>query len=50
MTKAELVEMMAKDAKISKVAASTALDSFMTNVTFCKNPSKSSKRTESSNR
>jgi len=33
MTKAELVEMMAKDAKISKVAASTALDSFMTNVT-----------------
>ena len=33
MTKAELVEMMAKDANISKVAASTALDSFMTNVT-----------------
>ncbi len=33
MTKAELVAMMAKDAKISKVAASTALDSFMTNVT-----------------
>ena len=33
MTKAELVEMMAKDANISKVAASTALDSFMGNVT-----------------
>ncbi len=33
MTKAELVEMMAKDANISKVAASTALDSFMANVT-----------------
>ena len=33
MTKAELVEMMAKDANISKVAAAAALDSFMTNVT-----------------
>ncbi len=33
MTKAELVEMMAKDAGISKVAASAALESFMTNVT-----------------
>jgi len=33
MTKVELVEMMAKDANISKVAASAALDSFMTNVT-----------------
>ena len=33
MTKAELIEKMAKDAKISKVAASTVLDSFMTNVT-----------------
>ena len=33
MTKAELVEKMAKEAKISKVAANTALDSFMTNVT-----------------
>ncbi len=33
MTKAELVESMAKDAGISKVAASAALDSFMANVT-----------------
>ena len=33
MTKAELIEKMAKDAKISKVAASTVLDSFMANVT-----------------
>ena len=33
MTKAELVEKMAKDARISKVAAKTVLDSFMTNVT-----------------
>ena len=33
MTKAELVEMMAKDAGISKVAAGAVLDSFMTNVT-----------------
>jgi DNA-binding protein HU-beta len=33
MTKAELVEMMAKDANISKVAAAAALDSFMANVT-----------------
>ena len=32
MTKAELVEKMAKDAKISKVAAGAALDSFMTTV------------------
>jgi len=33
MTKAELVETMVKDAGISKVAASAALDSFMANVT-----------------
>jgi len=33
MTKVELVEMMAKDANISKVAAAAALDSFMSNVT-----------------
>ena len=33
MTKAELVEMIAKDAGISKTAAAAALDSFMTNVT-----------------
>jgi DNA-binding protein HU-beta len=33
MTKAELVEKMAKDAGISKVAASLALDSFMGSVT-----------------
>ena len=33
MTKAELIEKMAKDAQISKVAAGTVLDSFMTNVT-----------------
>ena len=33
MTKAELVELMAKDAGITKVAASAALDSFMDNVT-----------------
>ncbi len=33
MTKAELVEKMAKDANISKVAAATALSSFMDGVT-----------------
>ncbi|RZB37103.1 MAG: DNA-binding protein HU-beta [Desulfobacteraceae bacterium Eth-SRB2] len=33
MTKAELVENMAKDAKISKAAAGSALDSFIANVT-----------------
>ena len=33
MTKAELIENMAKDAKISKTAAGAALDSFTTNVT-----------------
>ncbi len=33
MTKAELIEQMAMDAKISKAAAGAALDSFMTNVT-----------------
>ena len=33
MTKAELVESMAKDAGISKVAAATALNSFMEGVT-----------------
>ncbi|MEE8399580.1 MAG: HU family DNA-binding protein [Desulfobacterales bacterium] len=33
MTKAELVEKMAKDAKISKAAAAKALDSFAANVT-----------------
>ena len=33
MTKAELVEKMAKDANISKVAAATALDSFMDGIT-----------------
>lgn len=33
MTKAELVEKMAKDAKISKAAARDALDSFIANVT-----------------
>ena len=33
MTKAELVEKMAKDAKISKAAATAALSSFMDNVT-----------------
>lgn len=33
MTKAELVEAMAKDAGISKAAASKALDSFTANVT-----------------
>ena len=32
MTKAELVEKMAKDAKITKAAAGIALESFMTNV------------------
>ncbi len=32
MTKAELVERISKDAKISKKAAETALDSFMANV------------------
>jgi DNA-binding protein HU-beta len=33
MTKAELVEQAAKDAKVSKVAAAAALNSFMGNVT-----------------
>ena len=33
MTKADLIEKMATDAKISKVAAGTVLDSFMANVT-----------------
>ena len=33
MTKADLIEKMAKDAKVSKVAAGAVLDSFMTNVT-----------------
>ena len=33
MTKAELVEKAAKDAKISKVAAAAALNSFMAGVT-----------------
>ena len=33
MTKAELIEMMAKDAGISKTAAAAALDSFVGNVT-----------------
>jgi len=33
MTKAELVESMAKDAKISKVAAAAALDSLTANIT-----------------
>jgi len=33
MTKAELVEMIAKDAEISKTAAAATLDSFMANVT-----------------
>jgi DNA-binding protein HU-beta len=33
MTKAELIEQMAKDAGISKTAAAAALDSFFTNVT-----------------
>ena len=33
MTKAELVENIAKDASISKVAAAAALESFMANVT-----------------
>jgi DNA-binding protein HU-beta len=33
MTKADLIDKMAKDAKISKVAAGTVLDSFMNNVT-----------------
>lgn len=33
MTKADLIAKMAKDAKISKVAAGTVLDSFMANVT-----------------
>ena len=33
MTKADLIDKMAKDAKISKVAAGTVLDSFMENVT-----------------
>ena len=33
MTKAELIEKMAKDAKITKVAAGAALESFTGNVT-----------------
>jgi len=33
MTKARLVETMAKDAKITKAAAGAVLESFMTNVT-----------------
>jgi DNA-binding protein HU-beta len=33
MTKAELVEQMSKDAKITKVAAAAALESFTTSVT-----------------
>ena len=33
MTKADLIAKMAKDAKISKVAAGKSLDSFMTSVT-----------------
>ena len=33
MTKADLIDKMAKDAKISKVAAGAVLDSFMANVT-----------------
>jgi DNA-binding protein HU-beta len=33
MTKAELVDQMAKDAGVSKVAASAALNSFMSSVT-----------------
>lgn len=33
MTKAELIEMMSKDAGISKTAATAALDSFVGNVT-----------------
>ena len=33
MTKAELVETMAKDVNISKAVAGAALESFMTNVT-----------------
>jgi DNA-binding protein HU-beta len=32
MTKAELIDQMAKDAKISKVAATAVLNSFMENV------------------
>jgi DNA-binding protein HU-beta len=33
MTKADLIDKMAKDAKISKVSAGAVLDSFMANVT-----------------
>ena len=33
MTKAELVDLMAEDAGVSKVAAAAALNSFMSNVT-----------------
>lgn len=33
MTKAELIDLMAKDAGVSKVAAGAALNSFMDNVT-----------------
>jgi DNA-binding protein HU-beta len=32
MTKADLISQMAKDAKVSKVAAGAVLDSFMSNV------------------
>ena len=33
MTKADLIDKMAKDANVSKVAAGAVLDSFMANVT-----------------
>ena len=33
MTKAEMIEEMAKDAEISKAAATAALDSFINNIT-----------------
>ncbi len=33
MTKAEMIEEMAKDAEISKVAAAAALESFINNIT-----------------
>jgi len=33
MTKAELIEVIAKDSKVSKAAAGKALNSFITNVT-----------------
>ena len=35
LSKRELIEIMAKDAGITKVAASAVLDSFMENVTKC---------------